>query len=432
MASDWNQVLNRIRSGAGITGPKEALLKELKLVQMVDTPGATVAKLSLRSKLSMAMVERLLLPELKTGLEAHTGKPALFEFEVASQQESFPLEQLDPSLGPSHPSEPHLQAVMSIRFREKLTLDPALTFDTFVETEESCFALAALREFSLFTELDFSVAIMHGPAGVGKSHLLHATGASAKRLHPHTQVKIITGDEFITEFQAACAKRNMADFRRRWRLETDLLLLDDLHSLGRAQGTQEELFNLMNHYTATGRRMVITSDRAIHELDGVEERIRSRLSGGLVLEMCHPSVQSRVGILTRKLHSRGIQISNKIIEDVARRTGPCVRSLEGVVNTLTMLARSGNLNHKTLARFVGEAQPEPPKANAQEIMAEVARAHSLTIQELKGRSRSRTHILARRQSMRLLKEKLGLSISEIGRLHGRDHSTVINALRNSG
>lgn len=428
MNVDWNQIQESVRLNAGMVGPRDAILREVKLIGTTDTGLGTVARLSLKSKLSAAMLERLLLPDIKKAFEAQTGKPALFELEVESKQECFPIEQLSPGLFNGLP-ENFAQGSTNLRFKERLSLDVAMSFGSFIETSENRFAVSSVREFSAFSPLGFSVLTLHGPSGVGKSHLLHAAGLHAKSTSPNARVKIVTGDEFITDFQAAIVKKNMGDFKRRYRHETEILLVDDLHSLCRAKATQEEFFNLMNHIASTERRLIITSDRPICSLEGLEDRIKSRLNGGLVVPMDRPSEDSRREILLRKLEDRGIRVDASTIEEIARRAGSCIRSIEGVVNTLGMLARTGHLNNESLSQIVSCMKAPEVKQSCMEIMAQVAGEHKLSLDELRGKNRAKVHVEARRISMRRLKLELGLSVSEIGRLHLRDHSTVLNALK---
>ena len=428
MTIDWNQIQDRVRLASLMTGPKEAVLREAKFIKLTETGTGAVAKLRLQSRLSASMLERLLLPDLRRAFEFQTGRPTEFELEVTSRQECFPLEQLAPDIFAQGPAAGD-SSLAQVRFRERLTLDETMNFDSFIQTNENRFALQIVREFSLFSNLGFSVVTIHGPAGVGKSHLLHGAGLNAKLAGQGVRVKVITGDDFITDFQTSIAKKNMGDFKRRYRLETDLLLVDDLHSLCRAKATQEEFFNLLNHIASSGRRIMITSDRTIASLDGLEERIKSRLSGGLVIAMDYPSEESRCTILTQKLQANGMKLEPAITKVIARKAGPCVRTLEGMVNKITMLARANQLNREMLNHLVGGLKEPELKLTPLELMQAVSEKYGITLNELRGRARSALYVTARRESMRRLKVELGLSVAEIGRLHLRNHSTVLNALK---
>lgn len=432
MKVDWDLVRHRIKSNMTLNGPGAAVLKEAKLIGVTETGLGNVARISLASRLSASMLERLLLPDLKKAFEDHTGRSTQFEIEVESKQECFDLGALIPDLAeptPTPGTEKPSAPIPTYRFRDRLTLDMALSLSTFVETPENMLALYAATEYSNASTIKVPSLILHGPSGVGKTHLLHGAGINARAHTPNLRVKVVTGDEFISDFQASIQKRNMGDFRRRYRFECDFLLIDDLHSLCRAKSTQEELFNLMNHIANTGRMLMITSDRPIQALDGLEDRIKSRLMGGLVIPVNHPSVESRAVILQKKLTEAGIKAPLELITEMAQKSGTCVRSLEGMVNTFAMLDRAGQLNRKMLVGLVGNMEPVPVKLTATEIMTEVAVKHGLTIDHLRGKSRTRVHVNARRESMKRLKEELCISISEIGRLHLRDHSTVAAALK---
>jgi len=433
MTVTWNQLQSKLKTSGKLNGPKEAILRQVKLSGIMASDAGLTAKLAVDSSLSASMIERFLMSEIRSAFVELTGIPTQIELEVLSRQEAFPLESIAPDLlEEAEPPEP-MTHFSTVRFKDRMALDPQLNFDSLIETAENRFGRISMREFAENTELGFSVVAIHGPSGVGKSHLLHAAGLRARELQPALRVKIVTGDEFITDFQSAISKKNMGDFRRRYRLETDFLLVDDLHSISRAKATQEEFFNLMNHIAGTGRRLAITCDRPIHSLEGLESRIQSRLSGGLVVSVQHPSEPSRRLILSRKLAARGVALEDDQLARIVACAGPCVRSLEGIVNTLAMLRRTQSLNQEVLAQVLGASQflqsVPPARKSPDEIMNDVAKRHRLSLEDLRGRSRSRMHVVARRESMRRLQNELGLSVSEIGRLHQRNHATVLSALR---
>ena len=416
----WASIKKSLRVAAEISGPREALLNEIKFVRLDDLGNGAVATLSLNSRLSVQMFERLLMSEFKLEAEKLIGKPISFEFEVRSNQESFAFDLAVPEV-----SAPSIQATQ-IQFKERFRLNPSFKLESFIPTHESSLAVRAVEHLISDQPQSFSVLALEGPSGVGKTHLLHAAGWRSREIFPNLRTKIVSGDEFITDFQSCIQKKNMSDFSRRYRMETDLLLVDDLHSVARAKGTQEELFNLMNHYASTGRKIIITCDRPIREVEGIEERISSRIAGGLIATVKHPSMSSRLEIFKSKIEKSGMNFSDVDLERLLNSAGPCVRSIDGLFFKLQLLAKHDALTPDAVNQIAGYARPvTKERLTALSIIQTVAEKHGLTVSDLKSKARARPFVEARRESMNRMRGELGLSASEIGRLHNRDHSTVL-------
>ena len=436
MTVNWNAVQAEIKSNSNIAGPREALLKEVKLSGVADLGSGAVATLSLKSKFSVQMLEKLLMPELKRAFEIQMGKPVSFEFEVESSQESFSFEDLQPEGAGSQGAMSEAQSLTnslfpqaSVQFKERLRLNPLFTLKTLVETQENILAVRSVEQFISTEASLFSVLTFQGPSGVGKTHLLHSAGWRSRAFFPSLRTKVLTADEFITDFQTAISKKNMGDFRRRYRLETDLLLVDDLHSIARAKGTQEEFFNLMNAFGSTGRKIIITSDRPIDQIEGLEERIKSRINGGLVIPVSHPCELSRMVILRSKLIAAHIHLDAEMIALLCRTAGPCIRALDGIIHKVSMLMRLNALNRESIEKMMGGHVTQIQALRPEVILQQVAEKHGLNPADLKSTSRVKNVVEARRDSMIRMRDELKLSASEIGRLHNRDHSTVLAVLK---
>jgi chromosomal replication initiator protein len=423
MSQIWNSVVSRLKSEVFVSGPKLALLKQAKLVHFEERESQMHALLSVPSSLSASLFQHMVLPEILEGLSQKVGRPVHVEFEINSTQQSFAPETLL--------TEPVLRLQETpIRFKTKLTLNPSQTLNTFVETSENRFAIRAVQQYCHPDAVPFPILTFFGPSGVGKTHLLHAAGWEMQLRLAHPKLRILSADDFITDFQTAIAKKAMGDFRRRYRLECDVLLIDDLHSICRAKGTQEELFNLINHFVGTGRRIIFASSNEVGSLEGLDDGLRSRLLGGLMIGLKYPSEESRKRILRAKLESADLHLKDEMIERLAAGLGPCVRSLEGVAHKLGLVNRGGRLDLKEIMALIPSlsAPPEEPKG-PDAILKEVAVKHGFKIRDLKGRNRSHPLVQARRESMRRMRDELGLSLGEIGRYHQRDHSTVIALLK---
>lgn len=428
MSTIWNTVVSRLKNDSSVTGPKLALLKQAKFLGFEEKDAHVYARLSVKSSLSVSLFQALVLPDLLKALEEKCGRPVKVEFEINSTQECFSPETLldaghDPVVKPELQESP-------IRFKSRLALNSAMTLNSFVETDETRYAIRAVQQYCQPGPVPFPLLTFFGPSGVGKTHLLHAAGWEMQLRLTNPKLRILSGDDFITDFQTAIVKKTMGDFRRRYRLETDVLLIDDLHSVCRAKGTQEELFNIVNHYVGTGRRLIFTCDNDVSKLDGLEDRLRSRLLGGLMLSLPHPSEQSRRRILKAKLESVNVHLKDEMLDRLAAILGPCVRSLEGTAHKLGLLQKGGRLDLKEIMTLIPSLSAPPEERRGPEsILKEVAAKHGLKLRDLRGRGRSQPLVDARRESMRRMRDELGLSLNEIGRFHQRDHSTVIALLK---
>ena len=313
-----------------------------------------------------------------------------------------------------------------------------MTFDTFVVGPSNEFAHAVARRVASWSDGHFNPVVIHGPYGFGKTHLLNAMAWAAQAAAPDRKVVYLTSERFLSCFVRAVMDRQTAAFKEDLR-SADLLLIDDVHFIGGKQSSQDELFHTLAALMEDGRRVVFSSDRPPSGLAEVDGRLRSHLSAGLVCGVEPADRALRVGILDRKLKTLGRQlgvtaaIKPEILAFLADRFTDSVRELEGALNTL--VARAGST---TAALSLDDAQcllrPHlrggERRVTVDEIQKATAEHFGLKQADLLSERRTRAVARPRQAAMWICKQLTTRSLPDIGRrFGGRDHTTVIHAVR---
>jgi len=336
-----------------------------------------------------------------------------------------------PALAPS-PASPGQRPTRNAGLQERFS------FETFVAGPANEFAHAVARRVASWADGHFNPVVIHGPYGFGKTHLLNAMAWEAMRNAPDRKVVYLTAERFLSTFVRAVMDRQTAAFKEELRA-ADLLLIDDVHFVGGKQSTQEELFHTLTALMEDGRRVVFSSDRPPAVLTEIDARLRSHLSAGLVCGIEPADRTLRLGILERKLEALGRQqgfaasARGEVLEFLADRFTDSIRELEGALNTL--VARAGE-NVRTLNLDEAQSILRPHLRGAEkrvtvdDIQKAVAEHYSLRQADLLSERRNRAIARPRQAAMWLAKQLTTRSLPDIGRrFGGRDHTTVIHAVR---
>ena len=212
-----------------------------------------------------------------------------------------------------------------------VALEPRYRFENFVVGKANEVAFNAARTLASAENVTFNPLFIHGGTGRGKTHLLHAIGHEFHRLHPRAKIVYMSAEKFMVEFVAALRANETLQFKQQLR-SADLLMIDDVQFIAGKESTQEEFFHTMNEIISAGRRLVISSDRAPQDLDGIEPRILSRLSWGLVADINAADLELRLNIIHKKLESLpDVTVPEDVIGFLARRISSNVRELEGAL-----------------------------------------------------------------------------------------------------
>ena len=311
-------------------------------------------------------------------------------------------------------------------------LNPKYTFDSFVIGNSNRFAHAAA--FAVAEVRAYNPMFIYGESGLGKTHLLHAIGHYSETVFPHHRVNYFTTEEFTNDFINLVHAGRAEDFRRRYR-DVDLLLVDDVQFLERAERTQEEFFHTFNTLHNANKQIVISSDRPPKQLTTLEDRLRTRFEWGLITDVQAPDLETRIAILRKKVAGDVLpEVAPEVLEYIASKIQTNIRELEGAlirVNAYASLNRtevSIGLAEEVLRDLLPDT--EGPKITATIIMSVTAEYFSVTVDDLKGHSRSRVLVTARQIAMYLCRELTELSLPRIGQIFGgKDHTTVMHAVR---
>jgi chromosomal replication initiator protein len=325
---------------------------------------------------------------------------------------------------------------------DQATLDDALgrgspfpdryTFDTFVAGPSNKFAhAAALAVAEAPPSKAYNPVFVYGGVGLGKTHLLFAIANHMWALSPRTRARYVTSETFMTEFIKAVRERRGYQFQRQYR-DVDVLLLDDVQFLGRAEETQTEFFHTFNHLHQHERQIVIASDRPPQELGGIEERLRSRFRSGLVVDVQPPDLETRIAIVQIKAQSDHLDVPDDVLHFIASKFENNIRELEGALLRVAAFASLSRqpadlaLAERALEDLIPESGQE---IRPDTILEETATYFGLGPGDLVSKSRSRPLTTARHVAMYLLRELTGLSLIRIGEHFERDHTTVLHGVK---
>ncbi|TFI57174.1 chromosomal replication initiator protein DnaA [Sphingomonas parva] len=314
-----------------------------------------------------------------------------------------------------------------------VALEPRYRFESFVVGKANEVAFNAARTLATAENVAFNPLFLHGGTGRGKTHLLHAIGHEFHRQRPRAKIIYMSAEKFMVEFVAALRANETIQFKQQLR-SADLLMIDDVQFIAGKESTQEEFFHTMNEIISAGRRLVISSDRAPQDLDGIEPRILSRLSWGLVADINQADLELRLNIIHKKLEALpDVQVPEDVVMFLAKRINSNVRELEGALNRIA--AYAAMTNRAIDIDFVGEVLASTLRANQRrisidEIQTKVSEHFRIRKAEMTSARRAREVARPRQVAMYLSKQLTPRSLPEIGRrFGGRDHTTVIHAVR---
>ncbi|MFE9689821.1 chromosomal replication initiator protein DnaA [Micromonospora sp. NPDC005806] len=312
-------------------------------------------------------------------------------------------------------------------------LNPKYMFETFVIGSSNRFAHAASVAVAESPAKAYNPLFIYGSSGLGKTHLLHAIGHYATTLGNARSVRYVSTEEFTNDFINSLRDDKTSAFQRRYR-DVDILLIDDIQFLENRERTQEEFFHTFNTLHNANKQIVITSDRSPKQLATLEDRLRTRFEWGLLADIQPPDLETRIAILQKKAAQERLFAPADVLEFIASRVSNSIRELEGAlirVTAFASLTRSSvelSLAEEVLRDFIPDGAG--PEITADQIMVSTADYFGVSLEDLRGHSRSRVLVNARQVAMYLCRELTDLSLPRIGQAFGgRDHTTVMHADR---
>ena len=347
--------------------------------------------------------------------------------EEEEEKEFIPLSEMNRNYAMSHAPIVDLPPIQT-------GLKKKYTFDNFVSGDGNQWALAAALAVSENLATTYNPLFIYGGPGLGKTHLLNAIGNQIMENYPNARVKYIPAESFINEFLERLRLNDMDTFKKTYR-NLDLLLIDDIQSLGgKKVTTQEEFFNTFNALYGDNKQIVLTSDRSPDHLDSLEERLVTRFKWGLTQNITPPDFETRIAILRNKIEDLDFTFPDDTLEYLAGQFDSNVRDLEGALNDISLVARVKKIKDITIdvaAEAIRARKNESLQITVipiEKIQAEVGKFYNVSVNEMKGTRRVQNIVLARQVAMYLAREMTDNSLPRIGReFGGKDHTTVIHA-----
>ena len=360
-------------------------------------------------------------------LRRHRGNPVGVKFVITDSPAAPTADAAEPSatsriafVAPAAPRGPGIASGLNEKY----------TFDTFVVGPSNQFAVAACNAVANAPGKAYNPLYLFGGVGLGKTHLVHAIGNAAREKEQSRNVVYLSSEAFTNDLIHSLELHKMPEFRARYRERCDVLLLDDIQFLAKKTSTMEEFFHTFNVLHEAGKQIVVTSDKLPQEIEGFEERLRSRFQWGLIADIQPPEVETRVAILKKKASLDGIPLPDDVALYLGANIRSNVRELEG---SLIRLAAFASLTHAPitveLARDVLKnvlvSRGDRPDLEA--VIRTVAEHYGIKPADIKGDRRHQPTARARQVAMYLARKLCGLSTPQLGEKFDRDHSTIIAA-----
>lgn len=348
------------------------------------------------------------------------------ELVVAQTTLSDPDTASDPDVLPHSEDIPDALAALSS------PLDPRFTFDQFVVGKPNELAHAAARRIAESAHVPFNPLYLHGGVGLGKTHLMHAIAYRMREIQPNKKIVFLSAERFMFQFVKSLRDKGTMEFKELLR-SVDVLMIDDIQFIAGKESTQEEFFHSFNALIDHGKQIVISAGCAPSDLKGFDERLRSRLGWGLVVDLQPATFELRYGIVAAKARTLGATVPQSVLEFLAHKITSSVRELEGSLNRilahadLTASAITLDMTQDVLSDLL---RANDRRVTIDEIQRKVAEHYNLKLADLFSERRARAVARPRQVAMYLCKKLTPRSLPEIGRkFGGRDHTTVMHAVK---
>jgi chromosomal replication initiator protein len=311
-------------------------------------------------------------------------------------------------------------------------LDPRFSFSNFVVGKPNEFAYAAARRLAEADRVSFNPLFLYGGVGLGKTHLMHAMAWAIRERNPMRTVIYLSAEKFMYRFIRALREQNTVDFKEQFR-SVDVLMIDDVQFISGKDSTQEEFFHTFNALVDQGRQIVISADKSPSDLEGMEDRLKSRLNCGLVADIHATTYELRLGILASKAEQIGADVPRKVMDFLAHKITANVRELEGALNRVVAHAQlvGRDITIETTQEVLHDLlRANDRRVTIEEIQKRVAEHFNIRVSDMHSARRARSVARPRQVAMYLAKQLTSRSLPEIGRkFGGRDHTTVMHAVR---
>ncbi len=308
--------------------------------------------------------------------------------------------------------------------------DKDYTFDNFIVGSSNKLAYAASVAVAK-TPTAYNPLFLYGSSGLGKTHLMKAVANEVKRTQPSFNIILIKGEDFTNELVRSIEKKTTAQFKEKYR-NADMLLIDDIQFIAGKVSTQEEFFHTFNSLYDAGKQIILTSDRPPKDIQHLEERIQSRFEGGLIVDIQPPDTELRIAILKRKAQLMNVTLSDDVLNFLGENVKSNIRQLEGVIKKLGAYSFvNGTRITVDTARNVLSGVitgTVPPTVVAEQIIENISKRYNISVEDIKSKKRTNDIALARHIAVYVIRSATTLSLKNIAKIFGRDHTTLLSSI----
>ena len=354
------------------------------------------------------------------------------EFTVGSPAFVAPAEPAEktPSAESSAPAAERI-SVESEKDVLSAALDPRYTFDNFVVGESNQFAYAAAHSVAEGGDVQYNPLYMYSSAGLGKTHLMHSIAWHIREHDPSRRVAYLSAEKFMYLFVRALRSKDTLSFKEELR-NVDVLMIDDVQFLIGKESTQDEFFHTFNALVGARKQLVLSADKPPVNLDGLEERLKTRLGSGLVVDIHPTSFELRLGILESKAQNLGVRVPSDVISFLAEKITSSVRELEGALLRVAAHVQlmGGEVTLERTCDILRDVlSVADRRVSIEDVQRKVAERYNIRVSEMTSKRRERSVARPRQIAMYLAKNLTTKSLPDIGRAFDRDHTTVIHAVK---
>lgn len=430
----WQTVLGEIElsvsRGSYVTWFKNTrLLRHKDNVLVIGVPNVFIKQ----------QLERKFNPMILEVLEKNNVKPERVEYKIYSgitlpkkvDEETLILNAATPERTSTTPvSTVSRSSSSSLTHSYRLGLNEKYTFDNFIVGSGNELAYAACQAIAANPGTKYNPLFLYGGVGLGKTHLIQAVGNAVITNNPNANIVYISIEQFVQEFLDAIKFKKNTDFASYYR-NADVLIIDDIQFIAGKEKTQEEFFHTFNALHQANKQIIISSDKPPKEIPTLEERLRSRFTWGMSIDMQIPDFETRCVIIQTKAQAHGVTIDQQVMEYLANLVQSNIRELEGALNQLLAFCEMRNLapDLAIATTLLGSAKTRPKHISAKQIIERCAKHFQIPMEDILGPKRDKDIVVPRQVAMYMLRSELHLSFPKIARELGRkDHTTAIHSV----
>ncbi|MBO7196199.1 MAG: chromosomal replication initiator protein DnaA [Clostridia bacterium] len=335
------------------------------------------------------------------------------------------------ALEKSERKEKKIEEILNTAATEKKSLLDEYTFENFIEGESNKMAKAVCFAVANGMSSDYNPLFLYGHSGLGKTHLLYAIMNHMKKRDPGIKIVYKKSETFINELIDAISSHSTSEFKEKYR-SADVLMIDDIQFIAGKESTQEEFFHTFSALYEAEKMIILTSDRPPMEINPLMERLRTRFEWGLVADIQPPSFELRIAIIKKKSKDMGLSIPSHLIDYIAQRLNNNIRQIEGILKKLYAIHSFTGLEitKESIDSVISIVDPGniPNDAMVEKILLHVSKKYGVSVEDMKSKKKTDRIAGARHVSVYIIRKLTDLSLKEIGKIFGRDYSTVISSI----